>query len=127
MYDSRTIAERISSVATNNGVAIQAMLRDCGLGKNALTNMRSGRQLASDSLATIADFLSCSVDYLLGRTDVVELGAGVLLSDDEAVLLERYRSLTDQGKEVVRSEATKQQQHMEDMKRGEGESSAVAG
>lgn len=130
MYDSRTIAERISSYALGTGVPVQAMLRDCDLGKNTLTNMRSGRSLACDSLALIADRLSCSVDFLLGRTDVVEVGAmpegAVVLSDDELLLLERYRSLSGNGREMVRSEALRQLQ-LENLNRGTGEEAASAG
>ena len=127
MYESKAIAERITDFAMDAGVPVQAILRECALGKNTLTNMRAGRSLASDSLALIADHLSCSVDYLLGRTDVAEVGGGsVVLSDDELVLLDRYRSLADGGKEIVRSRALEQLQ-LENLSRGTDEGAAVAG
>ena len=45
------------------------MLLDLGLNKNTLSTMYNGSMLKGDSLARIADYLDCSVDYLLGRTD----------------------------------------------------------
>lgn len=45
-------------------------MRDiCELGSNAMSGMYHGKAIAFDSLAKIADYLDCSVDYLLGRTD----------------------------------------------------------
>ena len=70
MYKSSEIAERIKFLAKKNKVIIKVMLEDCGLNKNALSSMQSkGSTPKSENLAKIADYLDCSVDYLLGRTD----------------------------------------------------------
>lgn len=45
------------------------MLEALNLNKNTFTNMYKGSMLNGDSLGRIADYLDCSVDYLLGRTD----------------------------------------------------------
>lgn len=55
--------------AKQQGVTIKDMLSALGLGSNTMSNMRHDRMIAADSLARIADYLDCSVDYLLGRTD----------------------------------------------------------
>ena len=39
----------------------------------ALKLMYNGSMVKGDSLARIADYLDCSVDYLLGRTDNPEV------------------------------------------------------
>lgn len=50
------------------------MLTACELSKNTLSSMISGGSTPkSENLARIADYLDCSVDYLLGRTDDPEL------------------------------------------------------
>ncbi|UQA28483.1 helix-turn-helix domain-containing protein [Flavonifractor plautii] len=49
------------------------MLSDLSLGSNTMSNLRHYRMIAADSLARIADYLDCSVDYLLGRTDNPEV------------------------------------------------------
>ena len=49
-----------------------ADVADVGMGFNAMSNMRTSMPKA-DNLAKIADYLDCSVDYLLGRTDKPEV------------------------------------------------------
>lgn len=72
MYESNKIAERIKDLARERGVSVRQMLSDVGLGFNTMANMRHSVPKA-DNLAKIADYLSCSVDYLLDRTDNPEV------------------------------------------------------
>ena len=44
------------------------MLSDLNMGPNTMSNFKTSMPKA-DTLARIADYLDCSVDYLLGRTD----------------------------------------------------------
>lgn len=74
MYETSKTVERIKLVAKQKGITIKNMLEDCALSKNALSSMLSrGSWLQSNNLARIADYLDCSVDYLLGRTDNPEI------------------------------------------------------
>ena len=41
-----------------------------GLSKGNLSKWRNGTVPTGDILVKIADYLDCSVDYLLGRTDI---------------------------------------------------------
>lgn len=68
MYISSYIAERIKAKAKEKNVTVKRMLADVGLGVNTMSNMKTSMPTA-DNLAKIADYLDCSVDYLLGRTD----------------------------------------------------------
>jgi hypothetical protein len=46
------------------------MLEDCDMNKNVLSTVLSrGSMPKADNIARIPDYLDCSVDYLLGRTD----------------------------------------------------------
>ena len=72
MYESNKIAERIKDLARERGVSVRQMLSDVGLGFNTMANMRKSVPKA-DNLAKMADYLSCSVDYLLGRTNNPEV------------------------------------------------------
>lgn len=67
MYDFPKIAQTIKTLAKLKNIKTGEMLDDLGYGPNTLSNMQHGRALASDRLAKIADYLGCSVDYLLGR------------------------------------------------------------
>lgn len=73
MYDSHNIAFSIKQRAKEKKVVIKTMLEELGLGSNTMSAMYHGKTIASDSLARIADYLDCSVDYLLGRTDNPEV------------------------------------------------------
>lgn len=73
MYNSQEIAARIKSRAKQKGVSIGEMLSSCELGINTISKMSKGNDMLSKNLAKIADYLDCSVDYLLGRTDNPEV------------------------------------------------------
>ena len=73
MYAPEKVAESIKNRAKERNIQIKDMLLDLGLNKNTLSTMYSGSMLKGDSLARIADYLDCSVDYLLGRTDNPEI------------------------------------------------------
>lgn len=72
MYNSADAADRIKALSKKRGVSVRKLLTDVGLGFNTMSNMKTSMPKA-DNLAKIADYLDCSVDYLLGRTDVPEL------------------------------------------------------
>lgn len=73
MYDSANIAAIIKSRARGKKIVIKEMLEAVDLGTNAMSGMYHGKKISADSLARIADYLDCSVDYLLGRTENPEV------------------------------------------------------
>lgn len=74
MYSAQETAEKIKAQAKSKNILIKNMLDECELSKNALSSMLSrGSWLQANNLARIADYLDCSVDYLLGRTDNPEI------------------------------------------------------
>lgn len=74
MYNAQETANKIKLQAKSKGILIKTMLDDCDLSKNALSSMLSrGSWIQANNLARIADYLDCSVDYLLGRTDKPEI------------------------------------------------------
>ena len=69
MYESTKTEEIIKNIAKSKGIYLKDMLQQLNLNKNTLSNMYNGSMLKGDSLAKIADYLDCSIDYLMGRTD----------------------------------------------------------
>jgi len=69
LYTSDEIVLNIRRIARQKEIKLGQMLSDCGLNKNTLAHMTDKRGISCFSLAKIADYLDCSVDYLLGRTD----------------------------------------------------------
>lgn len=69
MYIAQTTKDRIKQICKDKKLNAKQMLVDCSLGANAIQQINDTKGMASFSLAKIADYLDCSVDYLLGRTD----------------------------------------------------------
>lgn len=73
MYNSQELAQRIKDAAKQKNILVRDMLNTCELSINTLNQMSDAKGISSFSLAKIADYLECSVDYLLGRTDTPEI------------------------------------------------------
>ena len=69
MYITSDIAKRIKLRSKTQKISIKDMLAACDMNINSISEVGKGKQLSCISLAKIADYLDCSVDYLLGRTD----------------------------------------------------------
>mgnify|MGYP002677109554 FL=1 len=69
LYTSHNLAILIKGIAKQRNIVIKDMLNDCDLGSNTMSSLYHGKQISFSSLAKIADYLNCSVDYLLGRTN----------------------------------------------------------
>ena len=83
MYNSNEVAERIKNYAKLKKITMKNLLSDAGLSYNVMTTYRTSMPKA-DNLAKIADQLNCSVDYLLGRTDVPEINKGNIINITDA-------------------------------------------
>lgn len=68
LYDSIALAENIKIQAKARNIQLKDMYAELGMSKGVLSNLRTGRMIAADSLARIADYLDCSMDFLMGRT-----------------------------------------------------------
>ena len=74
MNNSQEVAKTIKSFAKSKNITIGRMLSDCELSINTLSSMQSGGYYPRlEAISKIADYLDCSVDYLLGRTDKPEV------------------------------------------------------
>ena len=73
MYITQDIANRIKLEAKSKKISMKTILSDCNMNINAISEFSKGKQMSCISLAKIADYLDCSVDYLLGRTDNPEI------------------------------------------------------
>lgn len=73
MYNSQEIANRIKSMAKQQNKTIGEVLSACELGINTVSKISNGSDILTLNFARIADYLDCSVDYLLGRTDNPEV------------------------------------------------------
>lgn len=115
MYNAQETAGRIKSRAKERNILIKDMLEECELSKNALSSMLSRSSWPqANNLAKLADYLDCSVDYLLGRAEIpdaihsstVDIENNTMdyimtSSRSETMLLIEFRKLNTQGKEYI--------------------------
>ena len=73
MYNNQQMSDRIKFQAKSKRIVLKKMLEDLGLGINLISHLAKGQNITAINLARIADYLDCSVDYLLGRTDRPEV------------------------------------------------------
>ncbi len=69
MYNTQDIAIRIKQLAKSKGIPLKDMLSDLQMGINVIAHLSKGQQISYLAFCKFADYLDCSVDYLLGRTD----------------------------------------------------------
>lgn len=69
MYSAQELAVAIKKRAKETNKVIKDMLVSCSLNNNTMSGLYHDKAIAFDSLAKIADYLDCSVDYLIGRTN----------------------------------------------------------
>ena len=68
--DNACSAARIRACCKERGIAVSAILASCEIRKGLIYDMEKRDWTPSaEILERIADYLDCSVDYLLGRTD----------------------------------------------------------
>lgn len=67
-------ASIIKSICKSKGITISALLLECNIRKSLIYDMEKRDWTPSAEIfEKIADYLGCSVDYLLGRTDNPEI------------------------------------------------------
>ena len=98
MYNSQEISERIKKRAKTCGFSMKTMLSDLELGINLISQLSKGQNITAINLAKIADYLDCSVDYLLGRDWGFNISG---LSNTEKEIIDKFRSLSDEGRDYI--------------------------
>lgn len=70
MYNKSILFERLTSLNVSN----KDLSQNVGVSSGNISDWKSGRSKPNiDTIIKIADYLDCSVDYLLGRTDRKEV------------------------------------------------------
>ena len=106
MYKSSDVAERIKYMAKLRGQTMKVVLEEAGLNFNAMTHMKTSMPKA-DNLAKLADYLRCSVDFLLGRTEEVSVaetgigGAATTLSENSREMLSLFEQLPERQQLIL--------------------------
>lgn len=68
------VANIIKLLCKSKNISMTKLINDCSLTKSIIYDMeKRDKTPSTDKIARIADYLDCSVDYLLGRTDNPEV------------------------------------------------------
>lgn len=101
MQSPQETANRIKTKAKENEISVSKLLTDCDLNKNSLFTMQSGGYYPRvEAIVKMADYLNCSVDYLLGRTDDpnVEKTSAAAQDEQQRELLALFDKLPESEK-----------------------------
>ena len=70
MYNPQITVDRITILRTERNISLSSLNEACNLNKNTIKMSETSKNgLSSAFLYDIANYLDCSTDYLLGRTD----------------------------------------------------------
>lgn len=66
--------ERFKKIIQTNNLTAYRVAKDTGISQGLMAEYHRGDKIPTvNNLVKIADYLNCSVDYLLGRTDNPEV------------------------------------------------------
>ena len=76
------------AIAKQKKLSKNKLLQNVQLNKSVFDNMKKGQIPSIDKIHIIADYLDCSIDYLVGRTDIPEVNGSdfmekAVLTDEE--------------------------------------------
>lgn len=99
-----TTTERIFSLLKERGITQFTFSKDIGLSSGNISDWKSGRSAPKvEAVKRIAEYFGVSSDYLLGLSENKQPAAmaGDGLSEAERSLIELYRLLTPEQKDMV--------------------------
>ena len=73
MPDLEKVIERIQHTTAERNLSVNMLLTENGAGKDMLANMKKGQMPSMEKFCLVADYLSCSLDYLLLRKEKPEI------------------------------------------------------
>lgn len=91
---------RLEALLNQKQITKITFLNDLGYSKNAISEWRNGvTRSYMNKIDQIADYLGCSIDYLLGRA-VQDVAAPIPMLEKEALkIAQMYSELNDENKE----------------------------
>ena len=114
-------AERLKTILVSKGITQKTLLEDLSLGKNQFSYWsKTGATPNGFTVERIAEYLDVSVDYLLGKTDIIEKAPAKsesIFTEAEIAIIKMYRALDDAGKLTI---GTALKREYDRIKRAEG-------
>ncbi|HCL4549696.1 XRE family transcriptional regulator [Clostridium botulinum] len=95
----KTIGERIKELREEKGINQLELSKILNVHKGSVSNWENNKRTPdADMLTKIADFFNCSVDYLLGNTDIKnKLNMSKLFSGAGGLKLDSFKELIQEN------------------------------
>lgn len=84
-------------IVQDKGITAYKVAKETGISQGLMNEYKNGKRVpTTENLIKIANYLDCSIDFLLERTY-----SPLNEPEDEHRLIKAYRQLTDEGKKAV--------------------------
>ena len=95
MYHAQIILNRLEAT----GKSMYRVSKDTGISVSLFSKWKKAPDtyVTSQNLELLADYLGCSIDYLLGRAETPQFNQNPF-SDEELKLVRNFRELNDEGR-----------------------------
>lgn len=93
--------ENLKKIREKRNINQLKIAMDIGITQESISKYETGNAFPSkEILIKLADYLNCSIDYLLNRTDNPNINKDKISKEDEKIenLIFRYKSLSDENK-----------------------------
>lgn len=101
-YNPISLANRIRKITKSKNISIGKMLQDCELNRDFISVISTrGTFPKVNNLAKVADYLDCSIDYLLDRSDIIDCKKEISEKYSDQEILRKFKSLSDDDKEII--------------------------
>lgn len=101
MENKSFLAERIKLQAKKKGINVKDILEYYKIDRNLINKLANGKDTGTQNILKIADYLDCSVDYLLGRTDNPNAHKVAAEQPKMSLALKIARSNDDRPMEII--------------------------
>lgn len=71
--DNMQFTQRIKDRCNEKGYTIKEVLENCQLSRNLMYQIKINQLPSIKIVERLAEYLDCSIDYLIGRTDIPDI------------------------------------------------------
>lgn len=70
IFNIETLTQNIIDLCAKENVTVNRMLKECGLNRNVIDNLKRGFEPRLSKIVIIADYFDVTVDYLINHSPV---------------------------------------------------------
>ena len=101
--------QNFEELCRQNSVTASKVARGTGISTSTLTSWKQGKYTPkTDKLKLIADYFGVTLEYLMRKEELEwnpkeqSIGFSMFISEEESILIDKYRKADDMQKEMIR-------------------------